>query len=169
MMTSTYTLQLQADGAFKPATTTWTTGSDERIKKNVFAADLDRCYSAIQAIQLKYFNWDPAIYGQNVTQDRHVVGFIAQDVKAIFPKSVEILDEFAIGDTVFPKFHTLNADQIYTANIGAVQRLIRTVDAQQSTLDGFVVEHEAQQATQATRFEIQQSTLQGRFAQAPAP
>jgi hypothetical protein len=147
MVPATYMLQLLADSAFKPGTSSWTTGSDARIKTNIVSADLDRCYSVIQALPLKYFGWDPTIYDSNVTQDRHVVGFIAQDVKSLFPKSVDIVDEYTIGPTCFPQFHTLNTDQIYTANVGAVKRLIQAVDAQQSTMEGFAVAYEAQQST----------------------
>jgi hypothetical protein len=154
-------LLLATDSAYKPGTTTWTIASDERIKLDVAPANLDICYSNIQALNLRHFAWDSNIYGPEVTRDRHVLGFIAQEVKPIFPKSVEVFPEFTIGDTTFTDFHTLNMDQIANANIGAVQRLMDKVEVRQSTIDGFGARFAAQQSTFGSLFEIQVSTIEG--------
>jgi hypothetical protein len=128
--TVSFKLQLGQDSAAKPATNTWTIASDERIKKNIVAADLDICYSTMRAIPLRYFEWDPAVYGPSVTKDRHSIGFIAQEVSPFFPKAVDILPEYHN----ISSFYTLNVDQIYKAHIGATQQLMAVVETQQSTI-----------------------------------
>lgn len=154
-------LLLATDSAYKPGTSTWTIVSDERIKTDIESADVGICYSNIQALPLRHFAWDCNVYGPEVVRDRHMLGFIAQEVKTIFPKSVEIFPSFTIGGTTFTDFHTLSVDQIANATIGAVQRLMQMVDTRQSTIDGFAARFAAQQSTFGSLFEIQMSTLEG--------
>ena len=154
-------LLLASDSAYKPGSSAWTIASDERIKTDVVPADINTCYSNIQALNLRHFAWDPNVYDSNVVRDRHVLGFIAQEVQHIFPKSVEIFPEFTLGGSTFTNFHTLSIDQIANANIGAVQRLMQMVDSRQSTIDGFGLQFAAQQSTFASLFELQISTLRG--------
>ena len=127
-----YQLELSADSAAKPTTNTWTISSDKRIKKNIISANLQTCLTSIESLPLRYFEWDTAIYDNKVTKDRRNLGFIAQEVINIFPKSVDILPE-AHG---LSSFHTLNVDQIYKAHIGATQQLAQIVKIQQSTIFG---------------------------------
>jgi hypothetical protein len=87
--TSGYQLDLSADTARKLTTTTWSTGSDYRIKKNIEDADIDRCYEISSTLKLKYFEWDNSIN----TTDKHSIGFIAQEVKEVFPNAVKISSE----------------------------------------------------------------------------
>jgi hypothetical protein len=81
-------LQLSTDSAGKPSTNTWTIVSDERIKEDVELADLDLCYQAIKDIPLKRFKWKDEVYTDEQVRDRHKLGWIAQDVEAVFPKAV---------------------------------------------------------------------------------
>jgi hypothetical protein len=120
-----YKLQLATDSAAKPFTNTWTIASDQRIKTNIVNADLDICYSTIKATPLRYFEWDPQYYSNEVTTDRHSLGFIAQEIKPVFPKAVDILP--SLYD--LPNFHTLNVDQIYKSHYGATQHLLNDVEA----------------------------------------
>lgn len=81
-------LQLSTDSAGKPSTSLWTIVSDERIKEDIELADLDLCYEAIKAIPLKRYKWRDDIYTAEQVTDRRKLGWIAQDVEAIFPKAV---------------------------------------------------------------------------------
>jgi hypothetical protein len=94
-------------------------------------------------MELKYFQFNDYYRSTMKIYDRHALGFIAQDVKKIFPKAVMISSEAGFDD-----YHMLDSDQIYKAHIGATQHLSRLVAAQQSTI-------EAQQQI----LYIQQSTL----------
>lgn len=110
-----YQLELSTDSAAKPTTTTWTTTSDARVKANIENADLLRCISAMKQIPLKRFEWQlPGV------QDRHCLGFIAQDVEPVFPKSIRTQE--ANG---FPDFKTLDADQLYKTMYGAILYLVQ--------------------------------------------
>jgi hypothetical protein len=81
-------LQLSTDSAGKPSTNTWTIVSDERIKEEIELADLDLCYEAVKNIPLKRFKWRDEVYTEEQVHDRHKLGWIAQDVEAVFPKAV---------------------------------------------------------------------------------
>ena len=83
-----YQLQLATDSAGKPSTNTWTIVSDERIKEEIELADLDLCYEAVKNIPLKRFKWKDEVYTEEQAYDRRKLGWIAQDVEAVFPKAV---------------------------------------------------------------------------------
>jgi Phage T4 tail fibre/Chaperone of endosialidase len=118
-----FQLDLSADGARKLTTTTWSTGSDERVKNNIQLANLDICYSNIKNIPLKYFEWDSNVFP--TLKDRNAIGFIAQDVKKHIPKAVEISPDYGFDD-----FHTLDIDQIIKNLYGCVQKLQGIVETQ---------------------------------------
>ena len=136
--TPSYQLQLSTDSAAKPSTSTWTVSSDERLKENIEAADLDICYNAVKSIPLKRYKWKDEIYSEEQVSDRSKIGWIAQDVQEVFPKAVgqhkfvynqikdengNIVSEESIDDCL-----SLNSDQLYAAMFGAVQKLMITVE-----------------------------------------
>lgn len=136
-----FQLALSTDSAGKPTTNTWTISSDERIKKNIEDANLEICYSNLKNIRLRRFEWDSEYYDNTITQDRHTIGFIAQEVKERFPKAVSIepIKEFSVksvdvsgNETIKTKklddFHSLNSDQIYNSHIGATKLLMKKVE-----------------------------------------
>jgi hypothetical protein len=87
-VSGSYQLQLSTDSAGKPSTNTWTIVSDERIKEEIELADLDICYEAVKNIPLKRFKWKDEVYTEEQAYDRRKLGWIAQDVEAVFPKAV---------------------------------------------------------------------------------
>jgi alpha-tubulin suppressor-like RCC1 family protein len=111
-----YQLDMASDLARKLTTSTWTTGSDQRIKTNIQTANLARCSEIIDALDLKYFSWTPNID----TEDRHSLGWIAQDVETIFPNSVSTGPAHGL-----PDFKTLNSDQIIKAMYGSLKNMIQ--------------------------------------------
>jgi alpha-tubulin suppressor-like RCC1 family protein len=113
--TPAFQLELSTDLARKLTSTTWTTGSDERIKKNIESADLARCIEIIQNLDLKYFKWD---FPAHKPHDAHSLGWIAQEVEQFFPKSVEETPAHGL-----PDFKNLNSDQIIKVMWGALKKL----------------------------------------------
>jgi hypothetical protein len=111
-------LELAADDAAKPSSTTWKVTSDARIKENIVLADLDVCYSNMKKIPLKYFKWRDDIYTVNQVKDRHKLGWIAQDVESVLPKAVQQQQSHGLGDC-----RTLDADQVYAIMYGTIQKL----------------------------------------------
>jgi hypothetical protein len=116
--------------AAKTAGGTWAVSSDKRIKEDIVLADLDKCYDNVKNIPLKYYKWRDDVYDRELLPDRHRLGWIAQDVEAVFPKSVVQVQKNGLDD-----FRMLDADQIYTTLYGAVQKLqIMSEDGADETL-----------------------------------
>ena len=113
----TYQLDLSTDKARKLTTTTWLTGSDERIKTGIESANLARCVEIVDSLDLKYFKWNFPD-AQEPPSDSHSLGWIAQDVKEIFPKSVRLTKDHGLDD-----FHNLDSDQLIKTMYGAIKKL----------------------------------------------
>jgi alpha-tubulin suppressor-like RCC1 family protein len=111
----TYQLDLSTDKARKLSTTTWTTGSDRRIKSDIQSANLVRCVDIVDSLDLKYFKWN--IPSVNPT-DSHSLGWIAQDVKQFFPNSVRLTQDYGFDD-----FHNLDSDQLIKTMYGALKKM----------------------------------------------
>ena len=86
-----YLLHVNTDSAGKPgASGLWTIVSDERIKTDIVPADLDRCYDIVKQVGLKHFGFKPGVYSDEQINDKHSLGWIAQDVQKVFGKAVSI-------------------------------------------------------------------------------
>jgi hypothetical protein len=118
-----YQLHLNVDSAGKPSTTTWTVTSDERIKENIEFANIDLCYENMKKLPLKRFRWKDEVYEDGVINDRRVLGWIAQDVEQVFPKSVTKREMHGFEDC-----RDLNVDEINKSHYGATQKLIQKVE-----------------------------------------
>ena len=137
-------LDLSTDGARKLTTTTWTTGSDRRIKEDITDADLDLCYSVTKNLKLRRFKWKDYV---GYEHDKHVVGYIAQEVKDVFPKAVteskNVLkkknENGEIVEEEIEDFLTLNVDQIQKTLHGAIQKLMKIVEQQQIEIEALMV------------------------------
>lgn len=112
-----YQLQLSTDSAAKPTTNTWTISSDRRIKTDIEVADAQRCYTIVKELPLRRFAWDSNAMPD--VRDRHCLGFLAQEVSNVFPKSVIQTSAYGLAD-----FHSLDVDQIYKTMYGAIVQLI---------------------------------------------
>ena len=86
-----YKLEISTDSAGKPGVGgLWTVVSDERIKTDITPADLDRCYEIVKSVPLKHFGFAPGVYTDDQIQDKHNLGWIAQDVQKVFSKAVSV-------------------------------------------------------------------------------
>ena len=86
-----YLLHVNTDSAGKPgASGLWTVVSDERIKTDIVPADLSRCYDIVKQVGLKHFGYKPGVYSDEQINDKHSLGWIAQDVQKVFGKAVSI-------------------------------------------------------------------------------
>ena len=106
-------------------TTTWTTTSDRRIKENIERASYDKCYESINKLELNRFNY---INGFNtVNRDITQLGFIAQEVKEIFPKSV-FENSYVNNNINISDLQSIDTTQINYTLYGAVKKLIEKVN-----------------------------------------
>jgi hypothetical protein len=130
-------IKITTSGAISNPTGTasWNTGSDRRIKENIERASYDKCYDNINRLELNRFNY---IDGFNtVNRDKKQLGFIAQEVYEVFPKSVSSQGYYS--DTLnIPDLLSIDISQINYSLYGAVKKLIEInneKDARLKSLD----------------------------------
>jgi hypothetical protein len=145
-------LSLTRDAASKPGTTTWGIPSDLRIKENIVNADLDRCYHDIRSVPLRRFSYKPWFYNAVQGHDKHVLGFIAQEVSSIIPKVVTTENAYGFSD-----FNVFNIDQLNMSLYGAVKKTISDKEVLESTVKGQRLELTTLQGTTSVIL----STLEG--------
>ena len=121
-----YQLELTTDYARKLTTSTWTIGSDERLKTDIETANVDRCVEIVQNLDLKRFAWNFPDGSQ--PPDAHSLGWIAQEFAQFFPRSVDEAPAHGIMD-----FKNLNSDQIIKVMWGALKKLRADLKAQKSS------------------------------------
>ena len=124
--TSSPTFDLEVIGtAAKTGGGTWSSTSDRRLKENIINADLDQCYETVKNVPLRRFTWKSGIEEFSEHQkDKNVLGWIAQEVEEVMPKSIETIDQkYGIQDLKF-----LNPDQIYASMYGALQKAIQKIE-----------------------------------------
>ena len=125
-----YQLDLSTDGARKLTSTTWLTGSDQRIKTDIQSAKLQMCYDTVKSKDLKYFKWNFPTESNVVPDDKHSLGFIAQEVKTVFPNAVSESNSYGYSD-----FLSLNTDQILKAMYGALKQTMADKEALEQSLE----------------------------------
>ncbi len=87
--TPSYKLEISTDSAGKPGVGgLWTVVSDARIKTDIVPADLNRCYEIVKSVPLKHFGFASGVYTDDQIQDKHNLGWIAQDVQKVFRNAV---------------------------------------------------------------------------------
>lgn len=89
----TPTVQFELSGAVgqKASGTTWANPSDSRLKKDIILADLARCYEIVKAVPLKRYTLKDDVFSEDKAKDRSKLGWIADDVKHLFPKATPVV------------------------------------------------------------------------------
>jgi len=105
--------------------TTWTVTSDKRIKDNIVRASYDKCLENVKNIELYNFNFKNNCVNTN---DKHQLGFIAQEVREVYPKAVEVGKMILNTNEAIDDILTLNTTQIDYTLYGAVKNLIEKID-----------------------------------------
>ena len=124
-----YQLTVNTDSAAKPGVGgLWTVASDKRIKTDIVPANLDRCYEIVKSIPLKHFGFAEGVYGDDQINDKHNLGWIAQDVQKVFKNAVSVKPFKLNSGEVIEDCLDLNSGQIIAALYGAVQALINKTE-----------------------------------------
>ncbi len=144
----TFQLHLSTDSAAKPTTNTWTISSDRRVKNDIEDASTEICYNAVKSLKLKRFLYDLSYSEACQVKDRHVVGWIAQDVEVVFPKAVTIQPYEPI--TQLSNFYGLDVDQIYKSMYGALYKVIEDKEVLESEVQSLKVKHSLLEETDST-------------------
>ena len=111
--------------------TTWSITSDRRIKENIVKASYEKCLENVKNIELYNFNFKDNYVSTN---DRHQLGFIAQEVQQVYPKAVEV-GKMMKNNGGTEDILTLNTTQIKYTLYGAVKKLIEKVDNIESKIN----------------------------------
>ena len=105
--------------------TTWTVTSDKRIKDNIVRASYDKCLENVKNIELYNFNFKNNCVNTN---DKHQLGFIAQEVQQVYPKAIEVGKMILNTNEEINDILTLNTTQIDYTLYGAVKNLIEKIE-----------------------------------------
>jgi hypothetical protein len=116
----------EGPAARRDSVSTWNGWSDRNLKTDIVNANLDTCYENIKNLSLKRYRFKDEVTMINKT-DANRLGFIAQDIQLVFPKSVT--EEKADKEGT-KTFLTLNLDQLNYALYGAVQRIMEKIEYQ---------------------------------------
>jgi hypothetical protein len=103
--------------------------SDHRIKENIKKANLKICYNNIKNINLYRFNYIDTV-GNATQHDKTQLGFIAQQVKQHYPKSVKKEKRRLEDKREIPDLLNVDVNQVNLTLFGAVKQLIRVVEKQ---------------------------------------
>jgi len=151
-------LKLSTDSAFKPGGGSWTSTSDARLKEDVTDADLDICYNNVKTLPLKYYKWKDNVISESSLSDVHKLGWLAQDVRRMLPKSVSVGENYGLSDCL-----SLNNDSIYACMYGAIQKLMQNVESQACTIQQQALTIQQQDVIiqqQASAMQQQESAVQ---------
>jgi hypothetical protein len=99
----------------------WNQTSDRRIKENIMRASYDMCYNNIDKLELNRFNYIKEFNTGN--KDINQLGFIAQEIKEIFPKAV-FTNNYNSVDLSIPDMLSIDIGQINFTLYGAVKKLM---------------------------------------------
>ena len=130
-ITNTGTLGNDKITHIKANVTAFTALSDKRTKRDIVPADLDICLENVKKIPLSYYAYKKECSNQ---YDEHKLGWLAQDVQIVFPKSVQAisrafnkLDEKGNPIIIKKKIRTLNEQGI-------------EVDQEQEVVDQYIID-----------------------------
>ena len=119
------TIYSSTGGYTSSTLTKWSVLSDRRIKENIVKASYDKCLENVKNIELYNFNFKDNCVNTN---DRHQLGFIAQEVQQVYPKAVEVSNMIMNLEQKIDDLLTLNITQIDYTLYGAVKSLIEKIE-----------------------------------------
>ena len=99
-------------------------GSDYRLKKDIADASVKECGELVRRMELKSYVYKEA-------PDKPQLGFIAQQVRQVFPQSVLIEDKYGLPDC-----HLLDLKQLVMVLFGAVKDLQQKLSVAEAAAAG---------------------------------
>lgn len=127
-LTASHLLTMGSDDAWK-ATSTWTTTSDRKTKRNIMPHN--QGLNLIRQVNLVSFEYNGLA---NTINGQKGIGVVAQDFQNVFPNSVIPFkigaDSINSGET----FLGVNFHELFISNVGAVKQLDSIVSTQNASL-----------------------------------
>jgi len=153
VLTPTFQLELSANSAAKPTSSSWTISSDRRLKKNI--RTIDGALDQLMHLRGVTYQWkDPASQGDMAGT---YTGMIAQDVEKVFPEWIrddangfKTLTVIGFEGIVVEALRELRAEK--DGEISGQQKLI---SSQQSELSS----QRAEISSQKEQIEVQQKQI----------
>jgi hypothetical protein len=110
----------------------WATSCDERIKEGIEEAKYELCYENIRKLPLKRYKYKEGV-NDIISKDKSRLGYIAQDVKKIFPKNVEIcpMSIYNSSNEVVEEITdclSIDAEQIQLSLYGAFKHSVTKIE-----------------------------------------
>jgi hypothetical protein len=102
--------------------------SDSRAKQDIQPANLDLCLDAVKSLPVSRWTWGDMA---GVRLDKHVTGWLADDVEKVWPKSVTTSDTYRIKQAK----HVAMEDALPTL-WGAVQKILERLEKLEEKLNG---------------------------------
>ena len=106
-------------GYFNMTSGVYTATSDERLKENINSIDEAVSIDVIKKLEPKTYNYKSDL------EKKECVGFLAQDVMKISPKSVEAHDN---QHAQVENMLTLNKDDLFTHNVNATKNILTRLE-----------------------------------------
>ena len=126
--TTAPTQKLSVNGsAGKTDGSSWSVFSDERIKTDIVPADLSRCYDIVKQVGLKYFGFKPGVYNDVQIKDKHILGWIAQDVQKVFDKAVSV-NPFTLQTEIPDGIEEYEEQDFTLETVDKVETLIQVIN-----------------------------------------
>ena len=117
--------------------TSFTSGSDIRLKEDIINADLNLCYNNIKELRLVYYKWKDFTYeNTDISLDKHRLGWIAQELETILPKSVTISNNYGLEDCKH-----INVDQLYATLYGCTKKIINDKEILEEKVNNLEIEN----------------------------
>ena len=133
----TYSLDIGSGGdARKPSGSKWVNPSDTRIKESVSTLDFMTAMGKISSLRLVNYRWADEYRQVHQLPSDPTLGFISQEVEAVFPNSIKQVKEGDIGD-----FRILDTSQITFCKYAATQGLLQKVSTLQSRVNTLLKEY----------------------------
>ena len=100
-----------------------TDGSDQRIKKDLFAADIDDIHRRLGKVGLQTYGYKNAWCSMHACNETLVRGLIAQELRNVFPEHVDVLPSCSLPDTDMKMrdFHQINTLSLALDSIAGLQ------------------------------------------------
>jgi hypothetical protein len=125
--------------AIKPTNANWVGYSDKRVKENIYPANLKQCYGVLSTIKLNHYSYISSYAIKYNLKDKSQLGFIAQEVSTLFPKSTpNRFDVLSTGDA----YYDLCKGQLDMSHYGATQYLISSMYSRSSLIGNQMIQLE---------------------------
>lgn len=127
-----YQIELSADSAGKPTSSTWTIVSDRRTKREIEAISTREALERVRRLRLVSFEHTGALGTQ---AGAHGVGVVAQEARAIFPDSVRTIqrerpgqERVALGQRRTDEVLAYDWHESFVSGLAAIQALASELD-----------------------------------------